>query len=149
MWLSKHCSGHYVTTQACTVISRGCVHLRWCGSLEDCTLCITPGTSLVNEAPPMPLRASSHPGSPNSPSCSALAWYSCCPDYLPEASPGSEPGSLTRQRWHTTTTPLSQQLIRYPYAIPLKCSQIESDQYECMNAIRSFDKTILSVQSCV
>ena len=26
---------------------------------------ITPGTSLFNEAPPMPLRASSHPGSPN------------------------------------------------------------------------------------
>ena len=28
---------------------------------------ITPGTSSVNGAPPMPLRASSHPGSPNSP----------------------------------------------------------------------------------
>ena len=39
MWLSKHCSGHYVTTQACTLISWGCVHLRWCGSLEDDTLC--------------------------------------------------------------------------------------------------------------
>ena len=38
MWLSKHCSGHYVTTQACTLISWGCVHLRWCGSLEDYTL---------------------------------------------------------------------------------------------------------------
>ena len=38
MWLSKHCSGHIVTTQACTLISRGCVHLRWCGSLEDDTL---------------------------------------------------------------------------------------------------------------
>ena len=25
----------------------------------------------------MPLRASSHPGSPNCPSCSALAWHSC------------------------------------------------------------------------
>ena len=37
MWLSKHCSGHYVTTQACTLISWGCVHLRWCGSLEDYT----------------------------------------------------------------------------------------------------------------
>ena len=44
---------------------------------------ITPGTSLVNEAPPMPLRASSHPGSPNSPSCSALAWYSCWPGLSP------------------------------------------------------------------
>ena len=46
MWLSKHCSGHYVTTQhaqACTLISWGCVHLRWCGSLEDYTL-----WSLVN-----------------------------------------------------------------------------------------------------
>ena len=39
MWLSKHCSGHYVTTQACTLISCGCVHLRWCDSLEDYTLC--------------------------------------------------------------------------------------------------------------
>ena len=29
-------------------------------------------------------------------------------DYLPEASPGSEPSSLARQRWHTTTAPLSQ-----------------------------------------
>ena len=26
---------------------------------------------------------------------------------LPEASPGSEPGSLARQRWHATATPLS------------------------------------------
>ena len=39
MWLSKRCSGHYVTTQACTLISWGCVHLRWCGALEDYTLC--------------------------------------------------------------------------------------------------------------
>ena len=38
MWLSKHCSGHYVTTQACTLISWGCLHLRWCGALEDYTL---------------------------------------------------------------------------------------------------------------
>ena len=41
MWLSKHCSGHYVTTQACTLISWGCVHLPWCGALDDYTLCIT------------------------------------------------------------------------------------------------------------
>ena len=38
MWLSKHCSGHSVTTQKCTLISWGCVHLRWCDSLEDYTL---------------------------------------------------------------------------------------------------------------
>ena len=38
MWLYKHCSGHYVTTQACTQISWSRVHLRWCGSLEDYTL---------------------------------------------------------------------------------------------------------------
>ena len=38
MWLSKHCSDHYVTPQACTLISWGCVHLRWCGSLEDDTI---------------------------------------------------------------------------------------------------------------
>ena len=38
---------------------------------------ITPGTSLVNEAPPMLLRASSHPGSPNSPklSMAQLPWH--------------------------------------------------------------------------
>ena len=40
MLLSKHFSGHYVTTQACTLISWGCVHLWWCGSLEDYTLCL-------------------------------------------------------------------------------------------------------------
>ena len=28
-----------MTIQACTLISWGCVHLRWCGSLEDYTLC--------------------------------------------------------------------------------------------------------------
>ena len=43
MWLSKHCSGHYVITQACTLISWGCVYLWWCGSLEDYTICITWG----------------------------------------------------------------------------------------------------------
>ena len=40
MWLSKHCSGHYVTTQACTIILWGCGHLRWCGALENYTLCM-------------------------------------------------------------------------------------------------------------
>ena len=39
MWLSKHYSGHYVTTQTCTLISWSCVHLRWCGSLEDYMPC--------------------------------------------------------------------------------------------------------------
>ena len=71
---------------------------------------ITPGTSLVIVAPPMPLRASPHPGSANSPSCSALAW-----DYLPEASPGTEPRPLARQRWHATATPLSQLFLSYGY----------------------------------
>ena len=32
-------------------------------------------------------------------------------DYLPEASPGSEPGSFARQRWHATATPLSQHYV--------------------------------------
>ena len=40
MWLNKHCGGHYVTTQAYTLISLGCVHLRWCDSLEGYTLCV-------------------------------------------------------------------------------------------------------------
>ena len=47
MWLSKHCSGHYVTTQACTLISWGCVHLRWCGLLEDYTLCKGPTDNML------------------------------------------------------------------------------------------------------
>ena len=34
----------------------------------------------------MPLRASSHPGIPNSPSCSALAWFSCWPGLSPWGS---------------------------------------------------------------
>ena len=47
-------------------------------------------TSLVNEAPPMPLRDSSHLGSPNSPSCSALAWYSCWPELFPWGESGDQ-----------------------------------------------------------
>ena len=65
-----------------------CSHWGNCGKVAQPTLdenlrYITPGTTLVNEAPPMPLRASLHPGSPNSPSCSALAWYSCWPGLSP------------------------------------------------------------------
>ena len=40
---------------------------------------IIPGTSVVNESPPMPLRASSHPGIPNCPSCPAFAWPGLSP----------------------------------------------------------------------
>ena len=47
----------------------------------------------------MPLRASSHPGSPNPPSWSA--WYSCWPGLSPWGESGEH-------RWHTTDTPLSQ-----------------------------------------
>ena len=75
---------------------------------------ITPGTSLVNEAPPMPLRASSHPGSPNSPSCSALAWYSCWPGLSPwgesgDRTPATRTAVLTRYRYATQPT----NIIRY------------------------------------
>ena len=66
---------------------------------------ITPGTSLVNEAPPMPLRASSHPGSPNSPSCSALAWYSCWPGLSPWG-----------ESWERTRVARTAALTRYRYA---------------------------------
>ena len=67
---------------------------------------ITRGTSLVNEAPPMPLRASSHPGSPNSPSCSALAWYSCWLGLSPwgesgDRTPAARTAVLTRYRYAT------------------------------------------------
>ena len=47
MWLSKHCSGHCVTTQACTLIPWGYVHLRWCISLEDDTLWAPTAIKLV------------------------------------------------------------------------------------------------------
>ena len=66
---------------------------------------ITPGTSLVSEAPPMPLRASSHPGSPNSPSCSALAWYFCWPGLSPWG-----------ESWKRTRVARTAALTRYRYA---------------------------------
>ena len=56
----------------------------------------------------MPLRASSHPGSPNSPVVLLLHGTVVGRDYLPEASPGTEPRPLARQRWHAAATPLSQ-----------------------------------------
>ena len=56
----------------------------------------------------MPLRASSHPGSPNSPSCSALAWYRYWPGLSPWGESGKRTGALARQRWYATATPLSQ-----------------------------------------
>ena len=65
---------------------------------------ITPRTSLVNEAPPMPLRTSSHPGNPNS-SCSALAWYS----YWTGLSPWGE-------SWKRTRVAHTAALTRYRYA---------------------------------
>ena len=79
---------------------------------------ITPGTSLVNEVPPIPLRASSQPGAPIPPVVLPLHGTVDGRDYLPVASPGSEPGSLARQRWHTAATPLSQ--LIYIYIRPLK-----------------------------
>ena len=84
----------------------------WRNQLSDENLrYITPGTSLVNEAPPMPLRASSHPGSPNSPSCSALAWYSCWPGLSPwgesgDWTPVARTAALTRCRYATQLTNL-------------------------------------------
>ena len=62
----------------------------------------------------MPLRASSHPGAPIPPVVLPLHGTVVGRDYLPEASPGSEPGSLARQRWHATATPLSQYNQRIP-----------------------------------
>ena len=55
----------------------------------------------------MPLRASSHPGSPNSPSCSAqVAWYSCWPGLSPwgesgDRTPAARTAALTRYRYAT------------------------------------------------
>ena len=66
-----------------------------------------PRLSTSQRAPPMPLRASSHPRSPNSivpvvlPSHGTVAGL----DYLPEANPGNEPRSLARQ---CVATPLIQ-----------------------------------------
>ena len=53
----------------------------------------------------MPLRASSHPGSPNSPSCSALAWYSCWPGLSPWG-----------ESWKRTRVARTAALTRYHYA---------------------------------
>ena len=53
----------------------------------------------------MPLRASSHPGSPNSPSCSALAWYSCWPGLSPWG-----------ESWNRTRVARTAALTRYRYA---------------------------------
>ena len=52
----------------------------------------------------MPLRASSHPGSSNSPSCSALAWCSCWPGL----SPSGESWKRTRSHGSADTLPLRQ-----------------------------------------
>ena len=57
----------------------------------------------------MPLRASSHPGSPNSPSCSALAWYSCWLGLSPwgesgDRTPTARTAALTRYRYATQPT---------------------------------------------
>ena len=70
---------------------------------------LTPGTPLGNEVPPTPLRASSHSGSPNCPSCSALAWYSCWPWLSPwgesgERTPVAHTAALTRYRYATQPT---------------------------------------------
>ena len=63
----------------------------------------------------MPLRASSHPGSPNSPSCSALAWYSCWPGLSPWG-----------ESWKRTRVARTVALTRYRYATqPTKISQID------------------------
>ena len=57
---------------------------------SDENLCyITPGTSLVNEAPPMPLHHTR--GAPIPPVVLPLQGTVVGRDYLPEASPGSEP----------------------------------------------------------
>ena len=57
----------------------------------------------------MPLRASSHPGSPNSPSCSALAWYSCWSGLSPwgesgNRTPAARTAALIRYRYATQPT---------------------------------------------
>ena len=64
----------------------------------------------------MPLRASSHPGSPNSPSCSALAWYSCWPGLSPwgesgDRTPAARTAALTRYRYTTQPTHVMWQIL--------------------------------------
>ena len=71
----------------------------------------------------MPLRASSHPGSPNSPSCSALAWYSCWPGLSPwgeswKRTRVARTAALTRYRYATQPT---SGLVREFGAISLSC----------------------------
>ena len=70
----------------------------------------------------MPHRASSHRGTQIPPVVLLLHGTIVGRDYLPEASPGSEPGSLARQRWHATATPLNQLYARgwmeHPQNVP-------------------------------
>ena len=74
---------------------------------------ITPGTLLVNEAPPMPL--TSHLGSPNSLSCSALARYSCWPGLSTWGEPRkrtrvARTAALTHYRYATQPTCVNVQI---------------------------------------
>ena len=81
----------------------------------------------------MPLRASSHPGSPNSPSCSALAWYSCWPGLSPwgeswKRTRVARTAALTRYRYATQPTDdaIDEMIcfIHWMYVIRLKCKRM-------------------------
>ena len=78
---------------------------------SDENLCyITDGNSLVNEA------ILSRPGSPNSPSCSALAWYRCWPGLYPsgesdDRTPVARTAALTRYHCATQQVTYFVQLL--------------------------------------
>ena len=76
----------------------------------------------------MPLRASSHPGSPNSPSCSALAWYSCWPGLSPWG-----------ESWKRTRVARTAALTRYRYATQ---QQAQSLLYGMVSPYRFVDVCI-------
>ena len=63
----------------------------------------------------MPITASSHLGSPDYPSCSALAWYSCWPGLFPwggfgKRTPVARTTGVTRYRYDTQPTFLNENI---------------------------------------
>ena len=75
----------------------------------------------------MPLRASSHPGSPNSPSCSPLAWYSCWPGLSPwgeswKRTRVARTAALTHYRYATQPTMWCDVYVIMQYFVILDCT---------------------------
>ena len=82
----------------------------------------------------MPLRASSHPGSPNSLSCSALAWYS----YWPGLSPWGE-------SWKRTQVARTAALTHYRYTTQPTCFVFELNRTSIKHFTVCLLNTVISI----